>query len=867
MPKLWFENSKKDKKKSKVQKTDRYIGDIEGNILDNYQNTSYNLKLYMIRAKTSDGGGWLNGAMAAKPEDTVVIAQTSVTGVQIDNLDISFVQGPNTGNSTAVRAAFTLKQPGAADLLDQIQMAKVHLGHYMFADVPLFLEINFQGYEDDIDDNDGGGKPLHIAGPYIYQLMIAKVSIAIDHYGSDYEFECPIGNSPAFNDFFFKIPKDMSVQGETIESLTQDLEDNLRKYKEDNLKEEDIHDEIVFDMSQVKSMIKNTSLMTGWNRGNRKNAEQVNRLQNAQSQGIKTKEEYEKRLEENPESLDGGVSVESAGWGTAQQINMKEGTSMNQFFTTCFVMCDDFLEGTTSKKDFRDPVITEEGVDLNQTFVRWYRIRADVEWLGFDEQRMKYARRVTYKPEIYETTPGGNNQLDTTSVQNKDKDQVTQSIRELNIKKAYHYLYTGLNDQVLDATIQYNAGQVLLGAPGGGRLGDMAQNPNSPSASINPNHDTTGKTQKSEKDRKQQADKFQEALKNDESFQRKFQQDMGLSDNQMKALMMSKAYRKKVANAMVNVDYQQKKPLNKSGLNPSGGSGTGAEEDTIADDYVPEASGFIYSADLIADAGGSPTVIGEGNAYLADKAAHQDTINKLKEALLKEGTDPKVQMEYSGSSVVATSGDTGDGTNAATLFGYMYQNVNDASILVELGLSIRGDPWYLGVPTTRLEAMKPKPSKAADKEYEDAEDEKTDGIVHGGKDNFFLFTMQTPRVRDPDYTDEDNNTGYMSQQGTAFFISGIYRIVSTTCSFGGGEFKVEFEKAPKDTALPLSKFDLTAVDYGNGQEADAESRGRDSQRSAQSQARKEELKKIEDQQNAEAEAAVDAYIADQGGTG
>ena len=152
MAKLWFENTKKDKKKSKVQKTDRYIGDIEGNLLDNYQNTSYNLKLYMIRAKTSDGGGWLNGAMAAKPEDTVVIAQTSVTGVQIDNLDISFVQGPNTGNSTAVRAAFTLKQPGAADLLDQIQLAIVHLGHFMFADGPLFLEINFQGYEDDLDD-------------------------------------------------------------------------------------------------------------------------------------------------------------------------------------------------------------------------------------------------------------------------------------------------------------------------------------------------------------------------------------------------------------------------------------------------------------------------------------------------------------------------------------------------------------------------------------------------------------------------------------------------------------------------------------------------------------------------------------------
>ena len=67
------------------------------------------------------------------------------------------MQGPGTGNSTAVRAAFTLKQPGAADLLDQIQVAKMQLGHYMYADVPLFLEVNFQGYKDDIDDNNAEG--------------------------------------------------------------------------------------------------------------------------------------------------------------------------------------------------------------------------------------------------------------------------------------------------------------------------------------------------------------------------------------------------------------------------------------------------------------------------------------------------------------------------------------------------------------------------------------------------------------------------------------------------------------------------------------------------------------------------------------
>ena len=69
--------------------------------------------------------------------------------------------------------------------------------------------------------------------------------------------------------------------------------------------------------------------------------------------------------------------------------------------------------------------------------------------------------------------------------------------------------------------------------------------------------------------------------------------------------------------------------------------------------------------------------------------------------------------------------------------------------------------------------------------------------------------MQTPRVRDPDVDDEDNNTGYMSRQGTAFFISGIYQIVGVTANFSGGLFDVELTKAPKVTSLSLSKIDIT----------------------------------------------------------
>ena len=63
----------------------------------------------------------------------------------------------------------------------------------------------------------------------------------------------------------------------------------------------------------------------------------------------------------------------------------------------------------------------------------------------------------------------------------------------LGIFKAYHYLYTGLNDQIKQCTIKYDAGIALLAAPAGGVSGDfgtvMAK---TISNSASPDEDLTG---------------------------------------------------------------------------------------------------------------------------------------------------------------------------------------------------------------------------------------------------------------------------------------------------------------------------------------------------------------------------------------
>lgn len=792
----------------KVAVEDVYLDSVMGNVLDHYENTSYNLKLYMIGEEE-----WLRGQYAAEPGRTVVLAQTGVTGVQIDNLNIDIVGSPKTGGSLAVNTTFQLFQPGAADLLDQIQAAKLALGHkYMYADVPLFLAIEFKGYEANVEDDiDDQGKPVQsfddvlspIGGPFIYKLILAKVGVSIDSTGSTYDFECPVGSQVAYTDEYFKLPKDLKVQGNDIEELTNDLQDQLKNFREENLKAEGIHDEIVFDLSQVKKELDSLTVT----RAGANAAEEVNRLINSQEKGVKSLDDYRKALEDDPESFDGGVEAGTTIFGN-QNINMKEGTDLNQFFTTLFVMCDSFLDKSSRKKVFNDPVVNEDGFDLAQTFTKWYKIEASISHeldatgaAVFDTKRNKYPKKIIFKPIIYDKA----DMPEAAAQDNLNKDQTTKRVREMNIKKAYHYLYTGLNDQVLSADISYDAGQLLLAAPNGGTMGDMSTNANNPTMNQDATTDLDGKDRDAEIAAKVQDPAGVKAALSDPSFSARVQAELGLTAGEYADIMKDDARKNDLAETILYVNNQGSDPLGyrKTQQGKEDFPIEGGTPNPNATPYKPEPSGYLYGADLLESYGGSQTVIGELSGSEALNLL-QKSANSTKEEI---DTTPRPKYSYS-KSVVATSNQTNDGTASATLFGYMYQNVNDASILVDLNLKVRGDPWYLGKPMTYAEAraMRNPGNVGAAEEESKSTDEYA---IYGGGDNYFLFTMQTPRVRDPDLDDEDNNSGYMSRQGTAFFISGVYGLYGLTASFSGGLFEIEMTKAPKQTSLSLSKIDIT----------------------------------------------------------
>ena len=128
-----------------------------------------------------------------------------------------------------------------------------------------------------------------------------------------------------------------------------------------------------------------------------------------------------------------------------------------------------------------------------------------------------------------------------------------------------------------------------------------------------------------------------------------------------------------------------------------------------------------------------------------------------------EDTSPIIKTDNS-KSIVTDGSATNDGTSSATLFGYMLNNVQDAAILVNMDIGLKGDPRYLGEPTTYEEA---RTGRSYTGSLDKAVRSKPEGVAYDFDDNYFLFTMQTPRVRDPDVDEEDNNTGYMDKAGTS----------------------------------------------------------------------------------------------------
>lgn len=746
-----------------------YLGiDTYGNILDFYDNPTYNIRLYLIDPTGEE--------LFADPGATVILAQTGVTGTQIDDLEIDTLM--DTANTIKSAISFTIKQPGAANFLDQIQLARAYLGLPFTQDLYLYLEIVFKGYSADPEDEDIGGEARNICGPYRYKVKVTKLDAEINETGSMYNVSGLIHDFDAYTDVMYKTPYAFSTVGKTITEHVKVLEQNLNEWHSD-VTLNDIPDTVEIDTSQLigssttsggvgLEAISDESLILSSDM----EAEDINRVTDELWQ-VATQVDIQQEIDDAPVYT--GTAAEQL--FDEDKINHRIGTSLDHVFLTLLSMNAEFYAKVTRKNDITD---LEEKPKTNQAFVSWFRILSKIKLKGYDKKRGVYAKHYVYTPMLYKTAKH-EVALDPSELE-LSKDDAESRVKEMYandcLLKAYSYLFTGLNDQILGFDIKYTPGLAILAPPAGGSIGDPSVEMREQfRAQVPEDEDNTLEGQLNE------FNKAKDAL-NKDKFGDFLDELGGLADNLTDSVLGGIADATGLDSATLSSVIQDstgqqakqlaaaltKKQLSKLAVNagiettaapPTEDPTTFTNPTASGNNYQPTFSGFAYSADLL-------------DLNKVDPVIASELVDKGYIDVLPQNSAVKAQMTtHEGQPNPVTSATSTGIKN--TMFGYLLNQHAAQVSFLNIDMQLRGDPWYLLGPGYNTKKSSPEQMN-----------QQRDSDI-------FWLDIRSPITYDPDFTDEDSelNSGYWEYKGMSQTFSALYQIQKVKSTFSGGIFTID----------------------------------------------------------------------------
>lgn len=773
---------------------DPFVGKVYGNILDQYDNPSYNIKLYMIQREIAAKINTDSVYPLAPPNAQVILAQTGVTGVQIDNVNMQTVRNPDGAAPLNIR--FTIVEPGSATFLDEIQLAKGYLGYDAndSGASTMFLEIRFQGYKNNPDDEDTGGEPQIIAGPYVYQINLLSFTCELNESGSQYDLEAVVTNTFAYMDSVFRLQQQIVTTGKTITEHVESFKAGINEWHTDATANS-VPDEIEFDLSNLigvgasgtnsLDLITDDSLLTSSD----PQAENLNAIMN---ETFFIRDEVDRQKELSALGSDKGTNPELV--FREDRLTIKAGTSIEQFFYTLLGMCPEFYSKVSRLENIADP---ESKAKTDQGFTSWVKINTQVEQLGFCKTRNVYAKKYIYKPTLYKTAKikvALKAEEQTLAAQDK-KTRLEQYKEAGCLLKSYNYIFTGLNDQIKTLDIKFNTGASVMLPPKFGALGDASiinAKQNNATAPADEDLSLIGQIENifdkvntvKEKDLvKGLLDKIG-GLADDvrENFISQVSDITSVDQQQLRSIIETKVgldafasiltadVRQQLANTPTVADIQ---------LPPTEPPQTGNSDF----EYTPELSEFVYSADFL-----DPE----------QTALNAEDIQRLGYTTFnRENVPPDIVQRFD------TSKDTKSPTDSATfgtsdtknkLFGFLSQQNTDMAFMQTIQMTLRGDPWYLG--------------KA---DVGDSDQQRANFNKHH---QLFYLRIASPIKYDPDWLDEDStlNSGYWKYTKSSQTFSGVYNIIEVNNSFSGGEFTTEV----KATRLfNLDQIDQSVISSDN----------------------------------------------------
>lgn len=390
------------------------VTDFAPNILDDYDMPAYHFRLYMMGEEAIRSGNFGPESRAQR----VVIAESGATTIEIDNVMIRSIAGisKEAGVGASTNFSMQLRQPFGATLIDEIFAAANYLGIKNFQKVPMFLELSFRARD---TERTSTQKPLSDDKlsnvVWVWPIFLNKMAINVNAGGSVYELEATIYGDLAYTNQAADLEKAVSVKAATVIEFFQGLEQQLNDKEE----QKRATDQRVFDKYEfyIDKEIAQSKIVP------------------------EIAEEVANR------AADYGEEV-----AEKNEFVFQPGTSIDRIVENILSSTSYFQKAAKGTEDSQ--ALGEEGRGERAAVQTLYRLITDTRLGEFDPGRNDYSRIYRYLIVPYEMTTL---QTKSNSAAGLTSQQRFDLVRNKGrLRKAYNYIYTGLNDQVLDFDLTFN---------------------------------------------------------------------------------------------------------------------------------------------------------------------------------------------------------------------------------------------------------------------------------------------------------------------------------------------------------------------------------------------------------------------------
>lgn len=388
---------------------------FQSNILDNYDVVTYHLKLFMVPLDASASGKVLD------PSNQTVIAETGVTDMTIDNLEIRSVASINleSGTGTATSMTFEITEPSGATLIDRIYYQSLALGIGNWSITPFYMQISFRTRDPDtsasLDDVTGSIDNLS----WLYPIKIGNITANVTTAGTKYSCSATIYNEVAQTNIISSIQQPIRLSNlGTFQDAMTDLENQLNS-------------------DQLYKLIGTYSIPDSF------------------------------KIIVDPEIANYRITPPTNNQNSVRNSNYQEFVGKDATFpvgTSIDKIIDALLSNTQEFKEsaIGAPTSGQEGSPAGQQRNQMrdiWRIYTETRPIAYDVRRLDNAKEFTifvYKYEIGILEQNSTQLLNGPNTKQAMRKRLATYIKKGVLRKRYDYIFTGLNDQVINFDLNMN---------------------------------------------------------------------------------------------------------------------------------------------------------------------------------------------------------------------------------------------------------------------------------------------------------------------------------------------------------------------------------------------------------------------------